>query len=46
MKEHTHLHPSMEPRSLLGYYYYDTHLQDLYIKIKIFHIGNLYIYMV
>jgi hypothetical protein len=33
MKEHTHLHPSTERLcSTLGYYYYDTQLQDLYIK--------------
>ena len=33
MKEHTHLHPfNRTSRSTLGYYYYDTHLQELYIK--------------
>ncbi|HHV11970.1 MAG TPA: hypothetical protein GXX75_16975 [Clostridiales bacterium] len=43
MKEHTHLHPYLGTSvPSLGYYYYDTLLQDLYIKEKIFHNGNSY----
>ncbi len=32
MKEHTHLHPSVELCSLSGYHYYDTVYEALYIK--------------
>ncbi len=35
MKEHTHLHPYLGTSvPALGYYYYDTLFQDLYIKRK------------
>jgi|GEM_PF-800033 len=35
MKEHTHLHPYNGTTVPIGYYYYDTVLDNLYIKEKL-----------